>query len=112
MKTILITGASQGIGAETARVFWEAGWHVGLVARRRDALEALAEGKAATVLPCDVTDEAGVDAAFDHFAAEAGRIDVLFNNAGMFGPQAPIDQIDYAAWRQVVDVNANCKSPG
>ena len=105
MKTILITGASQGIGAATARIFWEAGWHVGLIARRRDALEALADGKAATVLPCDVTDEAGVDAAFDHFVAEAGRIDVLFNNAGMFGPQAPIDQIDYAAWRQVVDVN-------
>ena len=107
MKTILITGASQGIGAETARVFWEAGWHVGLIARRRDALEALADGKAATVLPCDVTDEAGVDAAFDHFVAKAGGIDVLFNNAGMFGPQAPIDQIDYAAWRQVVDVNLN-----
>ncbi|MEL6688724.1 MAG: SDR family oxidoreductase [Pseudomonadota bacterium] len=107
MKTILITGASQGIGAATAEAFWDAGWHVGLLARSADKLEALAEGRPATILPADVSDEAAVDAAFAAFAEEAGRLDVLFNNAGMFGPQAPIDQIDYAAWREVVDVNLN-----
>lgn len=107
MKTILITGASQGIGAATAEAFWDAGWHVGLLARSADKLEALAEGRPATILPADVSDEASVDAAFAAFAEEAGRLDVLFNNAGMFGPQAPIDQIDYAAWREVVDVNLN-----
>ena len=107
MNTILITGASQGIGAATAEAFWDAGWHVGLLARSADKLEALAEGRPATILPADVSDEGAVDAAFAAFAEEAGRLDVLFNNAGMFGPQAPIDQIDYAAWREVVDVNLN-----
>jgi len=105
MKTILITGASQGIGAETARLFLAQGWHVGLLARRREPLEALAQAGEATVLPADVTDEAAVDTAFATLAAQTGRIDVLFNNAGVFGPQAPIDEISYADWRQVVDVN-------
>ncbi|MEM1236707.1 MAG: SDR family oxidoreductase [Pseudomonadota bacterium] len=107
MKTTLITGASQGIGAETARVFLDAGWHVGLLARRREPLEELATGRAATVLPADVTDEKAVEAAVAKFVAETGRLDVLFNNAGMFGTQAPIDEIDYAEWRTVVDVNLN-----
>ena len=107
MKTILITGASQGIGAATAQAFWEAGWHVGLLARSEEKLTALAQGQAATVLAADVTDEHAVDAAVAQLVAVTARLDVLFNNAGMFGPQAPIDQIDYADWRQVVDVNLN-----
>ena len=106
MKSILITGASQGIGAETARVFLEAGWHVGLLARRHDALETVAaQGGTATVLTADVTDEDQVNAAFDSFVEQAGRLDVLFNNAGMFGPQAPIDEVSCRDFRQVVDVN-------
>ncbi len=107
MKTILITGASQGIGAEAAQQFLDAGWHVGLLARRSEPLEQLAKGRAATVLPADVTDEAAVDAAFAKLASETGRIDALFNNAGMFGPQITIDQVSYAEWRQVVDLNLN-----
>jgi len=56
MKTILITGASAGIGAACARAFLEAGWHVGLLARRADALAEVAEGHDnAVILPCDVT---------------------------------------------------------
>ena len=107
MKTILITGASQGIGAETARHFWDAGWHVGLLARSAEKLEALAEGRAATVLPADVTDAEAVRAAFATLVRDTGRLDVLFNNAGMFGPQALIDEVEFAAWKQVVDVNLN-----
>lgn len=105
MKSILITGASRGIGAETARLALQAGWHVGLLARSRADLEALAGDGRATVLAADVTDPDQVTAAFEAFAAEAGRLDVLFNNAGMFGKQATIDELDVDDWRQVVDVN-------
>ena len=106
MKTIIITGASAGIGAACARAFLAAGWQVGLVARRADALAAVASGQPnAHVLPCDVTDPAAVDAAFDAFATRAGRLDVLFNNAGSFGRAATIDDLGVDEWRQVVDVN-------
>jgi NAD(P)-dependent dehydrogenase (short-subunit alcohol dehydrogenase family) len=106
MTSIIITGASAGIGAACAQAFLQAGWQVGLVARRADALAAVAAGRPnAHVLPCDVTDPAAVDAAFDRFAAQVGRLDVLFNNAGSFGRAAPIDELGVDEWRQVVDVN-------
>ena len=106
-KTILITGASSGIGAKTAELFLDAGWHVGLLARRREHLEEMAAGKAATVLTADVTQEDEVEDALATLVRETGRLDVLFNNAGMFGPQGPIDEIGYEDWRRVVDVNLN-----
>lgn len=106
MKSIIITGASAGIGADCAREFLQAGWRVGLIARRADNLEDVAQGhENAYVLPCDVTDPAAVDAAFDAFVRQAGRLDVLFNNAGMFGRPATIDELEFDEWRQVVDVN-------
>ncbi|PHQ94626.1 MAG: short-chain dehydrogenase, partial [Marinosulfonomonas sp.] len=105
-KTIIITGASSGIGAATAKVFLAAGWQVGLIARRRAALEAVAAGHgAAHVLPADVTDEDALGGAFGTFAKATGRLDVLFNNAGSFGPAGLIDEISVAAWRGVVDLN-------
>ena len=108
MKTILITGASAGIGAQCVRTFLEAGWRVGCLARRRDALEDVAQGHAnAVVLPCDVTDCPAVEAAFDLFVDRAGRLDVLFNNAGSFGRAALIDELNPQDWQQVVDVNLN-----
>lgn len=100
MKTIIVTGASSGIGRETAQYFLDHGWRVGLIARRSDVLAEMAHQNA-VLLPCDVTDEAQVDAAFTQF----GHLDVLFNNAGMFGPQTTIDEIALADWKQVVDVN-------
>ena len=107
MKSIMITGASSGIGAACAQAFLDAGWRVGLLARRAEPLEDLAEGRgdAAVILPADVTDEAQVEAAFESFIQKAGRLDVLFNNAGMFGPMAPIDEISLAEWQSVVDLN-------
>lgn len=106
MKSILITGASAGIGAACAKAFLHAGWQVGLLARRAEALHAVADGHAhAHILPCDVTNPAAVDAAFGAFHAAVGRLDVLFNNAGMFGRAAPIDGLAIEEWRQVVDVN-------
>lgn len=100
MKTIIVTGASSGIGRETAQYFLDHGWRVGLIARRSDVLAEMAHQNA-VLLRCDVTDEAQVDAAFTQF----GHLDVLFNNAGMFGPQTTIDEIALADWKQVVDVN-------
>ena len=105
MRSIIITGASAGIGLTTAEYFLQNGWTVGLIARRADALQDLAARyDHAVPLPCDVTQEHQVDAAFDQFAATR-HLDVLFNNAGMFGPQTSIDQIALADWQQVVDVN-------
>ncbi len=106
MKTVIITGASAGIGAACARRFLDEGWHVGLLARREDALAAVARDHGnAILLPCDVTDPNQVEAAFDTFVAQAGRLDVLFNNAGMFGRAVPIDELTVEEWRQVRAVN-------
>jgi NAD(P)-dependent dehydrogenase (short-subunit alcohol dehydrogenase family) len=105
LKSILITGASAGIGAACAQKFLAEGWRVGLLARRADALQTVAgEHPHAVILPADVTDPAQVDAAFDRFTA-GGRLDVLFNNAGMFGQAAPIDEITLEDWQRVRSVN-------
>ncbi len=106
MKTVIVTGASSGIGRATAEAFLAAGWRVGLAARRQAELEAVAADHAgAYVMPLDVTDAEAVDGAFARFAEEAGRLDCLFNNAGIFLPAAPIDRIDPADWRRAVEVN-------
>jgi NAD(P)-dependent dehydrogenase (short-subunit alcohol dehydrogenase family) len=104
-RSILITGASAGIGAACAQKFLDEGWRVGLLARRPDALEVVAKGNPnAVILPADVTDPVQVNAAFDTFAG-GGRLDVLFNNAGMFGQAAPIDEISLEDWQRVRSVN-------
>lgn len=106
MKSIIITGASAGIGAACASRFLQAGWQVGLLARRAEALAEVAKGyDNAVVLPCDVTDAAAVKDAFEGFVAQTGRLDVLFNNAGMFGTAAPIDEIATEEWDRVRAVN-------
>ncbi|SFR08220.1 SDR family oxidoreductase [Poseidonocella sedimentorum] len=106
MKSIVITGASSGIGAACAREFLDAGWQVGLLARSEDKLRTIAEGRAgAHTLPADVTDPDAVAAAFERFTASTGRLDVLFNNAGTFGRAALIDELSPEEWRAVVDVN-------
>jgi NAD(P)-dependent dehydrogenase (short-subunit alcohol dehydrogenase family) len=106
MPSILITGAGSGIGRATAQAFLADGWQVGLVGRRADALERTANGHAAAlVLPCDVTDETDVDTAFGKAAQHWGRIDALFNNAGVSLGGAPIDELAVADIRHVLDVN-------
>jgi NADP-dependent 3-hydroxy acid dehydrogenase YdfG len=105
-KVIAVTGASAGIGRAVADLFLDRGWVVALLARRAEPLEALAKThQNAFALPCDVTDEAAVAGAFAEIAERAGRLDVLFNNAGSFGPSGPIDEISLADWRAVLDVN-------
>lgn len=106
MKSVLITGASSGIGEATAQVFLEAGWLVGLVARREDRLNAFAEDfENAIVLAGDVTDANRMKEVFEQFVAQAGRLDVLFNNAGLFGAAGPIDEIPLADFENVMNVN-------
>ncbi|MDG1470518.1 MAG: SDR family NAD(P)-dependent oxidoreductase [Ascidiaceihabitans sp.] len=106
MKSIIITGASSGIGRATAETFLDKGWRVGLIARRAELLEDIAsQYDTAIALPTDVTDAAAMKAAFDAFVAETGHLDVLFNNAGMFGPMTTIDEIPLDAWAQVLNVN-------
>lgn len=106
MKSILITGASSGIGRATAEVFLNAGWRVGLIARRAERLQEMAQAhEHAVALPANVTDEAAMQQAVATFVAQAGRLDVLFNNAGLFGPSAPPDEIALRDFDAVMAVN-------
>jgi NAD(P)-dependent dehydrogenase (short-subunit alcohol dehydrogenase family) len=100
-KTVLITGASQGIGAGLARAFAAAGAHVRLSARSVDKLEELkteieagAPGADVRLYPCDLT----VDGAAARLAEEAGDVDILINNAGVI-PSGSLFDIDEAKWR-------------
>ena len=105
-RTILITGASSGIGRVTARRFLSAGWKVGLIGRREAELRETAGGAPdALPLPCDVTNEDEVQRAMTAFLDRFDRIDVLFNNAGTNVPPTPIDEIAVKDWRRVIDVN-------
>lgn len=105
-RTAVVTGASSGIGAATARRLAAAGYHVALTARRADRLESLAKeltatGASVSVHPLDVTDRAAVDA----FAASLDAVDVLINNAGgAFGAES-VATADPADWRAMYEVN-------
>lgn len=106
MKTAIVTGASSGIGRAVAGALLAAGWRVGLIARREAPLQELAGAHdKALALPADVTDAPAMAAAFARFMADAGRLDLLFNNAGVFGPAAPIDEVPIEAFDAVVAVN-------
>lgn len=103
---MVVTGASSGIGRAVAERALATGWSVALMARRAEALAEVAAGhEAALAQPGEVTDAAAVQHAFDATIARFGRIDVLFNNAGVFPPAALIDEIAPEDWRAAVDVN-------
>jgi len=106
MTTILITGASSGIGRATAELFLAEGWTVGLVARRAERLREVAAGQAGAIpLLADVSDPEAMQAAFDQFMGEVGRLDVLFNNAGVFGPASSPDAVSVEDFDKVMAVN-------
>jgi len=107
-KVALVTGAGSGIGRHSALALAEAGYAVVLVGRRQDALEETARlaGAASTLaVPTDVGDPESVNALFAQVEEQYGRLDVLFNNAGRGAPAVLFEDLEYADWQSVVDVN-------
>ncbi|MEU8465044.1 SDR family oxidoreductase [Streptomyces sp. NPDC029003] len=109
-KIAVVTGAGSGIGRSVALALAGAGWSVAVAGRRTGPLEetAAAAGEGADVLPvrADVSDADEVAALFAAVHARYGRLDLLFNNAGTFGPAGvALEDLTPEAWRQVVDVN-------
>ena len=104
-KSVLITGASRGIGAAAARRFAAAGARLSLAGRDSASLRAVAAETGARLIPCDVADAAQVQAAVQAVVAEHGRLDVLINNAGLIDPIAMISSADPAEWGRQIDVN-------
>lgn len=106
-KTVLITGASRGIGAATAREFAESGANVVLLARSSDAINALAEqiGPAALAIACDVSRYSDVAAAVEAAVAKFGGLDVVINNAGVIEPVSMLATSDPDSWDHAIDIN-------
>ena len=109
-KVALVTGAGVGIGKATARALLNAGYQVVLTGRNLDKLQAAAAdigGNATNTLTvsCDVGDPVAVQALFEAIQTKFGRLDVLFNNAGVSAPAVPMETLTYAQWKAVVDTN-------
>ncbi len=109
-RIAVVTGAGSGVGRAAALHLLQAGWSVALAGRRQDALAetvALAGDAAPRTLvqPTDVGDPAQVEALFAAVKARWGRLDFLFNNAGGNTPGVPIEDLAYADWARVVQVN-------
>jgi NAD(P)-dependent dehydrogenase (short-subunit alcohol dehydrogenase family) len=108
----LVTGGGAGIGKASALALARTGWDVALTGRRREKLEEVARdiealGRRAIVAPSDVGDPEAVKALFASVERGFGRLDLLFNNAGTGAPAVPLDELTYAQWKAVVDVNLN-----
>jgi len=109
-KIALVTGAGSGIGRAVSLALCEAGYSTVLAGRREDPLKetaGLAEesGSRTLVVAADVSDETSVARLFDETREAFGRLDVLFNNAGVNAPGIPIDELSVEQWKNVVDIN-------
>jgi NAD(P)-dependent dehydrogenase (short-subunit alcohol dehydrogenase family) len=109
-KFALVTGGGRGVGRAAALALARAGWHVALAGRSAEplaettrAIEAL--GRRGLAQVCDVADPAAVKALFAAIERSFGRLDLLFNNAGLSAPAVPFEDLTYDQWRAVVDVN-------
>jgi NAD(P)-dependent dehydrogenase (short-subunit alcohol dehydrogenase family) len=107
MKVAVITGAGTGVGRASAIALAADGFTIVLAGRRRDRLEEVADDVPAETLivQTDITDPRAVDDLFTVTEQRFGRVDLLFNNAGMGAPAVPLDELDVEQWRQVVDTN-------
>jgi NAD(P)-dependent dehydrogenase (short-subunit alcohol dehydrogenase family) len=109
-RVAVVTGAGSGIGRDVTRALLGAGYRVALAGRRQDALRETLDGLPgandhAIVVATDVTDPAAVSALFTRTRDELGRVDLLFNNAGIFGAAAPVEEVAFDAWQAIVATN-------
>ncbi len=109
-RVAIVTGAGTGIGKHSALALLKEGYAVALAGRRNDLLEAAAaEGEATgsptLVVPTDVGDPEAVRALFARTKEAFGRLDLLFNNAGIGAPPVPLEDLPYEKWKAVVDIN-------
>jgi NAD(P)-dependent dehydrogenase (short-subunit alcohol dehydrogenase family) len=108
-KIALVTGAGSGIGRACALALAKAGYGVALAGRRAAELEATAQAapdpSTMLAVPTDVADPASIKALFAAVEARFGRLDLLFNNAGTGAPPVPLEDLEFEAWKRVVDVN-------
>lgn len=107
-KSIIVTGAGSGIGLACALKFLENGYCVGLIGRARSRLERIARiHEQAVVLVCDVSKPREVNDAFECAYAKWGRLDALFNNAGVSPAASIVDEVDELSWQQAIEINLN-----
>ena len=108
-KVAIVTGAGSGIGKAVALTLLKDGYRVALAGRRKDALDQTASesgaGKNALVVPTDVTSPDSVKALFAKTKQSFGRLDVIFNNAGVSAPGVPLEDLTFEQWKNVVDIN-------
>lgn len=106
-KTVMITGASRGIGAEAARVFAKAGANVVLLARSQDDIATLAGeiGQRAIAIPCNVARYTEMSSAVETAVQVFGGLDVLINNAGVVDPISHLGAADPESWNKLIDIN-------
>ncbi|MBW6416147.1 SDR family oxidoreductase [Celeribacter sp. PS-C1] len=106
-KTVVITGASRGIGEAAARLFAASGAKVALLARSADAITKIAEdiGPNALAVPCDISKFVEIDAAMSAVESHFGTIDILINNAGVIDPIGDLKTCDPEAWGHLIDIN-------
>jgi NAD(P)-dependent dehydrogenase (short-subunit alcohol dehydrogenase family) len=109
----VVTGASQGLGKAIAREFVKEGAHVGLCARDKKLLKAAADdlemlksaGQQILAAPCDVSVEGDVEQFFDAVRSRLGPVNVLINNAGIYGPKGESEKVDFREWLRAVEIN-------
>nr|MBX2882212.1 SDR family oxidoreductase [Granulosicoccus sp.] len=107
-KVALVTGGGTGIGRAAAVELHKSGYELVLAGRRQEPLEETASivgKKQVHVMPTDIGNTDEIDALFAKIKSQCGRIDLLFNNAGIGAPRVPMDELDVADWKRCVDIN-------